>query len=1056
MAQASDEWELSKENVQPLRQGRVMSTLQEVLSQPESTSHVAIQQQKQAFELELRFYTGDDPLDVWDRYIKWAEQTFPQGGKESNLSPLLERAVKIFHEDKRYYGDLRYLTICLKFAHFCSEPLDLYSYLHSQQIGISHAILYITWAEEYEAQGNYKKADSIFQEGIQRNAEPSDKLKTHHRQFQARVSRQVLKGITEGADDDVAEDVEPQRNSLIDLKCRGKNKARAPVSRVGDVTKSRSQGLGLQESLPQQIPSRSQIPVFDENAMMPLALGQPPLNSQPWPALPPARAKENEQKAGRWNSGRSSRSTSQLPNSDLPLSAPSFTPYVDETAEQLTVTPCKINPAVTSVLSSRKPGKEEDPLQRVQNHSQEKEEMVMYCKSKVYAGMEEFSLEEIRAEIYMAKLRKKREEELEACAQRRLEMERKIEEMEKLLKSTGVQVEQKVLEQSVQEECCASDPDTIAHSESEVERCVPQHPRDTEVLDSHYTVSTPVLSRPGIVSLHNAQENQPSSMEPELGVSPAPPSDVPFTIFDESSEMQPSVLLKNPMPPVRRPLAVSKTKTLAQNTSVDVLDGMEPLTEEAIVCGSHKNKSLFPDPEDTCDFVRAAQLASTPFNKARDELEQSVPNDASMLERLPLREKTPVYEESYRKENCIKKLSPILEASQEDARSSVSSVSSVSSLSNVTGVFPSKTLQILDRFEHADQITGVCELSSGPTPSLEIAELHKQLLEPMCELFGSPEIQHEAGPLPAMKDQEEVTLSCETYTLKSEILLNEKNRLYTGVPADSDLEESKGVVLKVAYQPVPWDLYILLQLKERLGNSFETDFLEQSSCCLYQNGCITLYKDVNCFSIQDILHHIEEDIEEDIEEGVEEVIVLVAYNLLNLVEKLHSVEIVHGDLRPEILLMDDGLFNSSACTEMDSLFKLVDFSNSMDLRLCPTMNLSGFPVAQTEYGQQIHTHWTSPYQVDLFGIADVVHLLIFRSHLQVHYEDGTWKIKNEIPRRSFGSIWDSFFGKILNGDGESTADILRDLKEEMKGLSDSCFQDKLCNYLVRLQMRVNV
>lgn len=33
----------------------------------------------------------------------------------------------------------------------------------------------------------------------------------------------------------------------------------------------------------------------------------------------------------------------------------------------------------------------------------------MYCKNKIYAGMEEFSLEEIRAEIYMAKIRKKRE-----------------------------------------------------------------------------------------------------------------------------------------------------------------------------------------------------------------------------------------------------------------------------------------------------------------------------------------------------------------------------------------------------------------------------------------------------------------------------------------------------------------------------------------------------------------------------------------------------------------------------------------------------------------------
>lgn len=43
----NDEWELSKENVQPLRQGRVMSTLQEALAQQETSSHTAVQLKKQ-------------------------------------------------------------------------------------------------------------------------------------------------------------------------------------------------------------------------------------------------------------------------------------------------------------------------------------------------------------------------------------------------------------------------------------------------------------------------------------------------------------------------------------------------------------------------------------------------------------------------------------------------------------------------------------------------------------------------------------------------------------------------------------------------------------------------------------------------------------------------------------------------------------------------------------------------------------------------------------------------------------------------------------------------
>uniref|UniRef100_A0A8D2L6F1 BUB1 N-terminal domain-containing protein n=1 Tax=Varanus komodoensis TaxID=61221 RepID=A0A8D2L6F1_VARKO len=111
------------------------------------------------FESEIRFYSGDDPLDVWDRYIKWTEQTFPQGGKESNISVLiLKRTCTFFLSDITNSSFLQ--------GNCCSEPLDLYSYLHSQAIGTSLAQLYITWAEELEARGNYKKADSVFQDGI--------------------------------------------------------------------------------------------------------------------------------------------------------------------------------------------------------------------------------------------------------------------------------------------------------------------------------------------------------------------------------------------------------------------------------------------------------------------------------------------------------------------------------------------------------------------------------------------------------------------------------------------------------------------------------------------------------------------------------------------------------------------------------------------------------------------------------------------------------------------------------------------------------------------------
>lgn len=67
-------WELSKENVQPLKTGRRMGDLKKALS---SNPH-ALQQEAQQYELQLRNTTDPhEKLDVWCNYIAWREQHSP-------------------------------------------------------------------------------------------------------------------------------------------------------------------------------------------------------------------------------------------------------------------------------------------------------------------------------------------------------------------------------------------------------------------------------------------------------------------------------------------------------------------------------------------------------------------------------------------------------------------------------------------------------------------------------------------------------------------------------------------------------------------------------------------------------------------------------------------------------------------------------------------------------------------------------------------------------------------------------------------------------------------
>ena len=58
------EWELSKENIQPLKRGRKASKLAN-LTQPKDLG--ALNEERQQFETEIRMYDGEDPLDVYYR-----------------------------------------------------------------------------------------------------------------------------------------------------------------------------------------------------------------------------------------------------------------------------------------------------------------------------------------------------------------------------------------------------------------------------------------------------------------------------------------------------------------------------------------------------------------------------------------------------------------------------------------------------------------------------------------------------------------------------------------------------------------------------------------------------------------------------------------------------------------------------------------------------------------------------------------------------------------------------------------------------------------------------
>ncbi|XP_010295705.1 PREDICTED: mitotic checkpoint serine/threonine-protein kinase BUB1 beta-like [Phaethon lepturus] len=136
---------------------------------------------------------------------------------------------------------------------------------------------------------------------------------------------------------------------------------------------------------------------------------------------------------------------------------------------------------------------------------------------------------------------------------------------------------------------------------------------------------------------------------------------------------------------------------------------------------------------------------------------------------------------------------------------------------------------------------------------------------------------------------------------------------------------------------------------------------------------------------------------------------------------------------------------------MTRALKIVDFSHSLDLRLQSQVSLpNSFPISQTPHGQQLLAKSSLPYQVDLVGIADIVHLMLFGDHVQVYQENSVWKISQNLSKTVDSDFWSKLFGRILNADGKSTVPLLRELREEISDMFDSCFQERLCESLAAL------
>ena len=195
--------EAQKENIQALPSGRSARTLANLFTAsplqplatptPSDTTNLN-DAQRAEFEQELLLIDEtDDPLDIYDRYVRWTMDAYPsaQATPASQLLPLLERATKTFLSSSQYTNDSRYLKLWLLYIRFFSDtPREIFAFLSRHGVGQELALFYEEFAAWLEGAGRWAQAEEIYRLGLEREARPTARLTRKYNEFQQRLAAQ--------------------------------------------------------------------------------------------------------------------------------------------------------------------------------------------------------------------------------------------------------------------------------------------------------------------------------------------------------------------------------------------------------------------------------------------------------------------------------------------------------------------------------------------------------------------------------------------------------------------------------------------------------------------------------------------------------------------------------------------------------------------------------------------------------------------------------------------------------------------------------------------------
>ncbi|GMY10146.1 mitotic checkpoint serine/threonine-protein kinase BUB1 [Fagus crenata] len=264
------------------------------------------------------------------------------------------------------------------------------------------------------------------------------------------------------------------------------------------------------------------------------------------------------------------------------------------------------------------------------------------------------------------------------------------------------------------------------------------------------------------------------------------------------------------------------------------------------------------------------------------------------------------------------------------------------------------------------------------------------------------------------------------------------------------------VALKIQKPAFPWEFYMYHQLDQRISDKERSSFGIAHRMHLYSDCSILVFDYLAHGTLQDAINSFVVT-----GKSMEEVIcIYYTIEMLYMLETVHGAGILHGDFKPDNLLIryargdltEDG-FRDRTGPWQDQGLCLVDWGRGIDQHLFPDntefmgdCRTSGFRCIE----MQENKPWT--FQVDTYGLCVIVHLMLHNSYMEVEKKASSDGDCIYLPKSSFKryclisagprywnvELWKNLFAKLLNlSPGSDHKKLLQNLRES--------FQDYMCS-----------